>query len=58
MDCDPAMRRANLTTEEHGSHGFTNLKMVLIELFDPCKSVLSVLSVVRVGFLCKAGSGS
>ena len=25
------------------------LKMVLIE-FDPCKSVLSVLSVVRVGF--------
>ncbi len=30
------------------------LKMVLIGLFDPCKSVSSVLSVVRVGFLCTA----
>jgi len=26
-------KKANLTTDEHGSHGFTNLKMIIIELF-------------------------
>jgi len=26
------------------------VKMVLLNYFDPCKSVLSVLSVVRFGF--------
>jgi hypothetical protein len=30
------------------------IKNGLLNLFDPCKSVLSVLSVVRLGFLCKA----
>src|SRR6185437_13093328 len=28
--------------------------MFLLNFFDPCKSVLSVLSVVRFAFLCKA----
>jgi hypothetical protein len=44
----PLHKKANLTTDEHGWHGFTNSK-ALIELFDPWKSVLSVLSVVRFG---------
>ena len=51
----PALpKKANPTTDEHGCHGFTNSKWSYFELFDPCKSVLSVLSVVRFGFLCKA----
>jgi hypothetical protein len=41
-------QKKNLTTDEHGWHGFTNSK-ALIELLDPWKSVLSVLSVVRFG---------
>ena len=32
-------------------------KMILIELFNPCKSVLSVLSVVRVWVLVQANNG-
>jgi hypothetical protein len=40
-------QKENLTTDEHGWHGFANSKRSYLNFFNPCKSVLSVLSVVR-----------
>jgi hypothetical protein len=40
-------QKTNLTTDEHGWRGFANSKKVLLNFLDPCKSLLSVLSVVR-----------
>jgi len=55
-------QKANLTTDEADDTdfeliGFASLIMVLIELFDPCKSVLSVLSVVRFSVFASKCAG-
>src|SRR5579871_5728473 len=44
-------KKANLTTDGTRMTRICKLKIVLLNFFDLCKSVLSVLSVVRVGFL-------
>ena len=47
------LKKAHLTTDEHDDADL-QIQMAYLNFFDPCKSALSVLSVVRFGFLCKA----